>query len=252
MELIDTHSHIYYDKYKDDLEQVLDRALEKNVEKIICVGVDIESSVESLKLAEKHEIIYATAGYHPHESKDASPTYLKELEEILSHKKVVALGEIGLDFHYNHSNKKTQIKIFKEQLELSKSLKIPNIVHCRNADDEILNCIKETNSKNGVVHCFASNIDFANSLFSIGYIISFTGLITFAENLKKVVKNIPINKFMLETDSPYLTPIPHRGKRNEPSMIKYIAKTIADIRNESLETIAIETTKTAKSFFGIN
>ena len=252
MELIDTHSHIYYDKYKDDLEEVLDRALEQNIEKIICVGVDLESSIESLKLAEKYEMIYATAGYHPHESKDASPSYLKELEEILSNEKVVALGEIGLDFHYNHSNKKTQIKIFKEQLELSKSLNIPNIVHCRNADDDILDCIRETNSSNGVIHCFASNINFANSLFSLGYIISFTGLITFAKNLKEIVKNIPLNKFMLETDSPYLTPVPYRGKRNEPSMIRNIAEFIANIRNESLDIIARETTKTAKSFFEIN
>ena len=175
MKLIDTHAHIYYDKYKDDLEEVLDRALEQNIEKIICVGVDLRSSIKSLELAEKYEMIYATAGYHPHESKDASPSYLKELEEILSNDKVVAVGEIGLDFHYNHSDKKTQIKIFKEQLELSKSLNLPNIVHSRNADNDILNCLKETKSTNGVIHCFASNIHFANSLFSLGYIISFTG-----------------------------------------------------------------------------
>ena len=194
MKLIDTHAHIYYDKYKDDLEEVLDRALEQNIEKIICVGVDLRSSIKSLELAEKYEMIYATAGYHPHESKDASPSYLKELEEILSNDKVVAVGEIGLDFHYNHSDKKTQIKIFKEQLELSKSLNLPNIVHSRNADNDILNCLKETKSTNGVIHCFASNIHFANSLFSLGYIISFTGLVTFSEDLKEVVNNSPLNK----------------------------------------------------------
>ena len=252
MKLIDTHAHIYYDKYKNDIEEVLDRAREKNVEKIICVGVDYNSSIESLKLAEKYDMIYATAGYHPHESKDASTSYLKELEEILSHEKMVALGEIGLDFHYNYSDKKTQVKIFKEQLELSKSLNLPNIVHSRNADDDILNCIRETKASNGVIHCYASDINFANSLFSLGYIISFTGLVTFADNLKEVVKNIPINKFMLETDSPYLAPTPYRGKRNEPSMIKNIAEAIAKIRNESVSIVAQETTKTAEDFFGIN
>ena len=250
MEFIDTHAHIYYDKYNDDLEEVLDRARKNNVKKIICVGVDLESSLKSLELAEKYDMIYATAGYHPHESKDAPKSYLKELEEILSHKKMLALGEIGLDFHYNHSDKKTQIKIFKEQLELSKSLKIPNVVHSRNADYEILSCIKETKSIRGVIHCYASDIFFAKQLFEIGYIISFTGLVTFADNLKEVVKNVPINKFMLETDSPYLTPLPYRGKRNEPSMIKNIAQSISEIRNENIEIIALETTKTARNFFG--
>tara|TARA_Y100001960_G_C14747249_1_gene866334 strand:- start:1277 stop:2035 length:759 start_codon:yes stop_codon:yes gene_type:complete len=250
MEFIDTHAHIYYDKYNDDLEEVLDRARKNNVKKIICVGVDLESSLKSLELAEKYDMIYATAGYHPHESKDAPKSYLKELEEILSHKKMLALGEIGLDFHYNHSDKKTQIKIFKEQLELSKSLKIPNVVHSRNADYEILSCIKETKSSSGVIHCYASDIIFAKQLFEIGYIISFTGLVTFADNLKEVVKNVPINKFMLETDSPYLTPLPYRGKRNEPSMIKNIAQSISEIRNENIEIIALETTKTARNFFG--
>ena len=251
MEFIDTHAHIYYDKYNDDLEEVLDRARKNNVKKIICVGVDLESSLKSLELAEKYDMIYATAGYHPHESKDAPKSYLKELEEILSHKKMLALGEIGLDFHYNHSDKKTQIKIFKEQLELSKSLKIPNVVHSRNADYEILSCIKETKSSSGVIHCYASDIIFAKQLFETGYIISFTGLVTFADNLKEVVKKIPINKFMLETDSPYLTPLPYRGKRNEPAMIKNIAQAISKIRNEDISIIALETTKTARKFFGI-
>lgn len=251
MNLIDTHCHIYYDNFHSDINEVLDRATKNNVSTIICIGVDLESSEKSLKLAEDYDMIYATAGYHPHESKDASNTYLNELEQLLSHEKMVALGEIGLDFHYNHSNKRTQLKIFKEQLELSKSLNLPAIVHSRNADNEILDSIKETKSSKGVIHCFASNIQFANSILSLGYIVSFTGLITFVKELNNVVKKIPIDKFMLETDSPYLTPVPFRGKRNEPSMIKYIAKTIAKIRNEDINIIAKETTKTAKDFFGI-
>ena len=194
MELIDTHSHIYYDSFDDDINQVIDRAEQNNISKIICVGVDIESSVKSLELAEKYDIIYATAGYHPHEAKETKKLYLKELEDILSHDKVLALGEIGLDFYYNHSDKKVQINTFKEQLELAKSLNMPVVVHSRNSDLSLLNCIKETKSKNGVVHCFASSINFANKLFEEGYHISFTGLITFSKELIDVVKKTPIDK----------------------------------------------------------
>ena len=251
MELIDTHSHIYYNSFNDDIDQVIDRAKQNNISKIICVGVDIESSVKSLELAQKYDIVYATAGYHPHEAKETKKSYLKELENILSHNKVLALGEIGLDFYYNHSDKKVQIKTFKEQLELAKSLNMPTVVHSRNSDHYLLDCIIETQSKNGVVHCFASNINFANKLFKEGYYISFTGLITFSKELIDVVRKAPIDKFMIETDSPYLTPTPYRGKRNEPYMVKYVAEKIAKIKGVETEVIAKHTTKTAYNFFGL-
>ena len=250
MELIDTHSHIYYDKYTD-IDEVLDRARENNISKIICVGVDIESSFKSLTLAEKYDMIYATAGYHPHEAKDTDQNYLKELENLLSHKKIVALGEIGLDFFYKHSDKKTQITVFKEQLELAKSLNIPCVIHNRESDKELLECINKTKNNNGVIHCFASDIILAKELIKLNFYLSFTGLITFVEELKDVIKNIPLNKIMIETDSPYLTPVPHRGKRNEPYMVKYIASEIAKIKNIPLQDVANQTTKTAKDFFGI-
>ena len=250
MNFIDTHSHIYYDKYTD-IEEVLDRALKNNISKIICVGVDIESSRKSINLAEKYEMIYATAGYHPHESKDTSPNYLNELESLLQHEKVVALGEIGLDFFYKHSDKNVQIKIFEEQLELAKSLDMPCVIHNRDSDDELIRSIKKTKNDKGVIHCFASNTKFGEKLIKLGFHLSFTGLITFVEELKQVVKNIPIEKIMIETDSPYLTPIPHRGKRNEPYMVKYVAEEIAKIKNISLQDVADETTKTASNFFGI-
>jgi len=250
MELIDTHCHIYYDKY-NDIDEVIDRALEHNVSKMICVGVDIESSNKSIELAEKYDMIYATVGYHPHESKDTIPKYLSELESLLKHKKVVALGEIGLDFFYNHSDKKTQIKIFEEQLELAKSLNMPCVIHNRESDNELIHSIKRTKNNNAVIHCFASNSKFANELIDLNLHLSFTGLITFVDELKKVVKNIPIDKIMVETDSPYLTPVPHRGKRNEPYMVKYVAEEIAKIKNISFEDVANQTTKTANTFFGI-
>ena len=250
MELIDTHCHIYYDKYPD-IDEVIDRAIENNISKIICVGVDLESSEKSIHLAEKHDMIYATAGYHPHESKDANLGYLKELESFLEHEKVIALGEIGLDFFYKHSNKKIQIKIFEEQLELAKSLNMPCVIHNRESDKELLKSIKKTKNNKGVIHCFASNNELAKELIDLGFHLSFTGLITFVKELRNVIKNIPLERMMIETDSPYLTPVPHRGKRNEPYMVKYVAQEIANIKDISLNDVAEQTSKTAKHFFGI-
>ena len=250
MELIDTHSHIYYDKYTD-IDDVIDRASRNNISKIICVGVDIKSSEKSIHLAEKYDMIYATAGYHPHESKDTDVNYLNELENFLSHNKVVALGEIGLDFFYKHSDKKTQIRVFEEQLELAKSLNMPCVIHNRESDKELIESIKNTNNNNGVIHCFASNLDLASKLLKLNFHLSFTGLITFAKELKEVVENIPLEKMMIETDSPYLTPVPHRGKRNEPYMVKYVAKEIAKIKGIPFNEVATKTSITARKFFGI-
>ena len=249
MKFIDTHCHIYYDKYKDDLDQVVDRAIENNIEKIICVGVDLDSSVKSIEIAEKYNIVYATAGFHPHESKQMNTSDLKEIEQILKHNKIVALGEIGLDYHYTISDKKTQVKVFREQLELAKSINLPVIIHNRNSDDDLLNCLQLEKNKNGVIHCFASNLNLAKQLIALNMHLSFTGLITFVKELENVIKNIPLSKIMIETDSPYLTPIPNRGKRNEPYMVKYVAEKIAHIRNLPVEDIATATTNTANNFF---
>ena len=251
MKLIDTHSHIYYDKYKNDLPQVIHNANNNNVSKIICVGVDIETSKKSIKIAEKYDMVYATAGYHPHESKETQINYLEQLKKILSHNKVIAVGEMGLDYCYKISDSKIQRKIFREQLELARELDMPAIIHNRESDDDLLNDIKSSKITKGVIHCFASNLEFANKLLDIGLHISFTGMITFVKELQDVVKQIPLDKIMVETDSPYLAPIPHRGKRNEPYMVNFIAEEIAKIKGLTLEEVAKTTTKTARDFFGI-
>jgi TatD DNase family protein len=251
MQLIDTHSHIYYDKYKDDLSEVINRATANNICNIICVGVDIDSSKKSIKISEEYAMIYSTVGYHPHESKDAEKMYLDQLQDLLAHPKVVALGEIGLDYYYNHSDHKTQIRVFREQLELAKTLDIPVIIHNREADNDLYENLKDSGISKGVIHCYSSDIKYAQKIFDLGLIISFTGIITFSDQLQKVVKEIPIENMMLETDSPYLTPIPHRGKRNEPYMVNFIAEKIADIKQMSIDEVASITTKTAKQFFGI-
>ena len=218
---------------------------------MICIGVDIKSSLKSIELSKKFKNIFASAGFHPHESKDATTTYINEIEKLLNLEKVVALGEIGLDYHYDHSDRKIQNIVYNEQLELAKSLNIPSIIHCRNAENDIITGIKNTGATKGVIHCFSGNQNFADNLFELGFLISFTGMITFNKSLESIVKNVPLNKIMLETDSPYLTPHPYRGKRNEPAMVKVIAEKIANIKNISLNEVANQTTKNAEELFGI-
>ena len=251
MNLIDTHCHIYYDKYRDDIDQVIHRSIEHNISKIVCVGVDFESSKKSVDLAEQYEMVYATAGYHPHDSKDASDDYLNNLKILAENPKVIAIGEMGLDYFYNHSDKKIQLQRFREQLDLARELNLPAIIHNRESDSDLYNTLKSSNTNKGVIHCFSSTIDFADQILDLGLLLSFTGIVTFSNDLKKVVKEIPLNKMMLETDSPYLTPKPFRGKRNEPYMVNFIAEEIAKIKNISKEEVADTTTQTAEVFFGI-
>ncbi len=251
MEFIDTHCHIYYDKYQDDIKDVINRANDNNVKKMICVGVDIPSSEKSIALSKQYESIFATVGYHPHEAKLVDNNYLDKMIELLKHPKSIAVGEIGLDYYYEHSDKKTQIKIFREQLELAKDLDMPAVIHNRESDHDLYENIKASKIDKGVIHCYSSDVNYANKLFDLGLLVSFTGIVTFSKSLQKVVKEIPLDKMMIETDSPYLTPVPFRGKRNEPHMVSLVAEKIAEIKNIPLEEVAKITTATAKNLFGI-
>ena len=251
MEFIDTHCHIYYDKYQNDISDVINRANDKNIKHIICVGVDLESSKKSIILSDQYESVFATVGYHPHESKLAVDSYLDKMLELLKHPKAVAIGEIGLDYYYKHSDKKTQIKVFREQLELAKDLDMPVVIHNRESDKDLYDNLKNSKINNGVIHCYSSDVKYANKIFDLGLLVSFTGILTFSKSLQAVVKEIPLEKMMIETDSPYLTPIPFRGKRNEPHMVSLVAEKIAEIKNISIDEVANVTTETAKNFFGI-
>ena len=193
MKLIDTHSHIYYDKYKDDLSEVVNRATANNICNIICVGVDIDSSRKSIKVSEEYDMIYSTAGYHPHESKDAEKMYLDQLQDLLAHPKVVALGEIGLDYYYNHSDHKTQIRVFREQLELAKTLDIPVIIHNREADNDLYENLKDSGISKGVIHCYLGNLEEAKNFIDLGMYLGFTGVITFDKKgiMEEIIKYIP-------------------------------------------------------------
>jgi len=247
--LIDTHSHIYYEKYKDDLDEVINRAEKNGVKKIICIGTDLKSSIESLKISNKYKNIYCAIGFHPHESSQAKDGYLNELEEMSKEDKVVAIGETGLDYYYNYSDSKTQKKRFIEQIELANSLKLPVVIHNRNSDDDLYDILKKYRP-NGVIHCFSSNINYAIKILKLDILLSFTGIVTFKNStLDNIIKEIDLSKIMIETDSPYLTPIPYRGKRNEPSYVYFIAKKIAEIKGISIEQVANHTTKNALNLF---
>ena len=246
---IDSHCHIYYDAFDSDIEDVIIKAQDAGVEKLICIGVDLESSESSINLANKFENVYATIGFHPHESKLAEPDFLNILSSMSEDPKVVAIGEIGLDFHYNHSDSDIQRKVFIQQLELAKSINLPVVVHSRNADNETFEDISSIQNSRGVIHCFASDLEQAERIIQLGYYISFTGLITFVKELVEVVKKTPLNKILIETDSPYLSPIPFRGKRNEPKNVIEIAKKIAEIKEVDLEIIERETTHNTLQLF---
>ena len=249
MTLIDTHAHIYNDDYSKRIDDVIKAAENNGVEKIISIGVDLKSSEQCMKLAEKYETVYATCGIHPHESEKAPKGYLYELEQFYKHPKVLAVGEIGLDYFYDFSDRKTQRKIYQDQLEMASSLDLPAVVHCRDSDDDILSGIQDSDHRYGVIHCFASGLDFAKSILETGFYLSFTGMITFVKELEEVVREVPLDKMMVETDSPYLTPKPFRGKKNEPAYVLHVAEKIANLKDISLEEVAESTTKTAYSLF---
>ena len=247
--LIDTHAHISYKDYSDRIDEIIKSANENGVKKIITVGVDLASSEKCIELAEKYSDVYATCGVHPHESEKIQKGYLYELESFTQHPKVVAVGEMGLDYYYDFSDRKIQQRIYQEQLEMTKSLDLPAIVHCRESDADILEGIKNSGLQKGVIHCFASDLDFAHNILETGFNISFTGMITFIKELEEVVKEVPLEKMMVETDSPYLSPKPFRGKQNEPKNVIHIAEKIAELKDLSFEEVAESTTETALTLF---
>ncbi|MDC0145654.1 TatD family hydrolase [bacterium] len=247
--MIDTHCHLYDQKLYNQLDEIVKNAKNNNIQKMICIGDRLSTSEQSIQIAEKYNNIYASVGIHPHEAKDASKQYLNELKNKAAHQKVVAIGEIGLDYHYNFSDSVSQKKIFSEQLELANELDLPTIVHCRNSDDDLYSCIKKSNSHKGVIHCFASNLDFAKKIIELGYLISFTGMVTFVKELEPVIKEIELSNMMIETDSPYLAPAPYRGKINQPAYVIEVAKKIAEIKKIELDEVIQETTHNAYSLF---
>ena len=247
--LVDTHSHIYYDQYEDDLPKVINDAEDSEIKRIVCVGTDIETSYQSIEIADKYDNVFCTVGCHPHEASKMKNGYLNTIEDMCKHDKVIAIGETGLDYFYNHSSKSIQKKIFIDQIELSNNLNLPIVIHNRESDKDLLEILKRFKPK-GVIHCFSGNLKMAKEVTNLGLLISFTGIITFKNfNHLDVIEKIDLNNIMVETDSPYLSPIPHRGKRNEPKHVKIIAEKIAEIKNLPIQKVIKQTTKNAFKLF---
>ncbi|MCK4577444.1 MAG: TatD family hydrolase [Candidatus Marinimicrobia bacterium] len=248
--LIDTHAHIFYKDYADSLDDVLKRAADAGVAAIICPGLDLETSEQSLKLADRYDQVWAAVGVHPHDAESAPDNTLQELERLAAHDKVVAIGETGLDFYRNISPPEMQERLFRGQLELAAALGYPAIVHNRSADEGVLRILREVGYGNGVVHCFSSPPETARQVLDLGFHISFTGTVTFGKNHNEaVLRAVGLERVMVETDCPYLAPAPKRGRTNEPAYVSHVAAKIADILKMDVTEVARQTTENALALF---
>ncbi|QZY55351.1 TatD family hydrolase [Crassaminicella profunda] len=253
--LFDSHAHLDDSKFDKDREKILENAKANDISYMVNPGADFESSVRSIELASKYEMIYAAVGIHPHDAEDVDDVTLALLKGLAKKPKVVAIGEIGLDYYYDHSPRDIQREIFRKQIALAKEVNLPIIIHDREANDDVMSILKEEKAfDTGVVlHCFSGSAELARQYIKLGAYISIAGPVTFknARKTVEVVERIPLEYLFVETDSPYLTPVPFRGKRNEMANVRYVAEKIAEIKGLSLEEVAHQTTENAKKFFGI-
>ena len=250
--LTDSHCHLFYDEILQDIDNVFVRSKKLGVNRYICVGTNINDSLLSLDISKKFENVFCSAGVHPHDSQNVDKDYLQQIELMMKSKKMIAIGEIGLDYFRNISSKKIQIKVFHELLQLADNIKKPIIFHNRNADKDIIDTLSCYPNVIGVSHCFSSTLSTAKKLLDMGYYISFSGNLTFKNStLPSVAKYLPLNRLLVETDSPYLSPEPFRGKSNEPGRTRYVAEKLAEIHNISFESIANQTTKNINKLFSI-
>ncbi len=253
MELIDTHAHLNLDNFKKDVEACVLRAKEAGVRAVINVGIDLKTSIRALELAHAYDDLWATAGIHPHEVKRANEETYAILRALLADNKMVAVGEIGLDYAKEYSPREVQSEHFVRQLALAKELNLPVVIHSREASPDIMHLLRGELPERFVFHCYAGSQQEAREILDLGGYISITGIVTFprAENIRQIVRYVPIERLMLETDCPFLAPVPYRGKRNEPAFVRYVAEKVAEIKGLSLEECARQTTSNAREFFGI-
>ncbi|WP_210367674.1 TatD family hydrolase [Bacillus sp. REN3] len=253
--LFDTHVHLNAEQYNDDLEEVIDRAKAEGVTNMVVVGFDQETIEKAIELAEKYEFIYASVGWHPVDAIDMTADHLEWLRELAGHPKVVALGEMGLDYHWDKSPKEVQKEVFRKQIRLAKEVQLPIIIHNREATADIVEILKEENAAEvgGIMHCYSGSVEIALECIEMNFLISLGGPVTFknAKKPKEVAEKIPLDQLLVETDCPYLTPHPFRGKRNEPAYVKLVAEEIAGIKGLALEEVAEATAENAKKLFGI-
>lgn len=250
--LIDTHAHLQWASFDKDREKVISRARKAGVDHIVNIGFDIDGSRKAIELAEKYNGLYATVGIHPHNANQLNQNVLDELRKLSENPQVVAIGEIGLDYYRNLSPRETQKKAFEAQLFLAEELKLPVVVHNREAQVDTLRMLSKFEGKiDGIMHCFSGNREMAEWCVKSNFYISFAGPVTFpnSHELRKIAKWTDLSKVLLETDSPWLAPQSKRGKRNEPAFLPFIAKKIAELKRISVDELAEATTENAKEVF---
>ncbi len=250
--LIDTHAHLQLNDYNDDRELVIQRAIKNDVDAIITIGTDIISSGEAYQLSQKFAVVYASVGIHPNDSMKVNEEDISKIEDLAQKEKVVAIGEIGLDYYRLGATQKKQELALRMQIRLARKLNLPLIIHNREAQDDILYILKEEKGEevSGVFHSFSGTTKFLESVLAQNYHISFTGPVTFKNtNYNRLIDCVPLEQLLLETDSPFLAPVPFRGKRNEPAYIKYIAEKIAQIKGVTLENLGEITSENARNLF---
>ena len=253
MRLIDTHAHLDAARFRRDREAVVARAFSEGVG-IVTIGADLPSSKAAVQLAERYRFIWAAVGVHPHEAKTVDATVLAQLKGLASSERVVAIGEIGLDYYRDLSPREDQRRAFREQLRLSFELDLPVVVHNREAGEDLLRILREERSVyRGVIHSFLEGRDRAEAFLALGFHLGIGGPITFPKNerLRNAVRAIPLVHLLLETDCPYLTPVPHRGKRNEPTYVRFVAEKVAELKDISAEDVMQKTTENARRLFGL-
>ncbi|MDO7485564.1 TatD family hydrolase [Peribacillus frigoritolerans] len=254
--LFDTHVHVNAEQFNEDLEDVIERAKEAGVNNMVVVGFDRPTIIRAMELIEAYDFMYAAVGWHPVDAIDMTEEDLQWIEELSNHPKVVAIGEMGLDYHWDKSPKDVQMEVFRKQIRLAKKVGLPIIIHNREATADIVNILKEEEASRvgGIMHCFSGSAETALECINMNFYISLGGPVTFknAKKPKEVAAAVPLDRLLIETDCPYLAPHPYRGKRNEPSYVKLVAEQIAEIKQLTIEEVSQATTENAKKLFGIN
>lgn len=250
--LVDTHAHLTDEKYDDNRSKIIKNLQENNMEILINPAVDLDTSIKGIQLAQSQDFIFATVGYHPHEARHAREEDLKEIERLSTHPKVIAIGEIGLDYHYDYSPRETQMEIFERQIEIARRQKLPIIIHNREAHQDTFSILERNKEElSGVLHSYSGSWEMAKRYLDLGLYLSISGPITFknAQKLPEVAQKVPINRILIETDSPYLTPTPYRGKINNPVYVKYVGEEICRLRGIDFEELLLQVKENTLALF---
>ena len=261
MQLIDTHCHLDFDRYDEDRAEVIQAAHDAGVTRIINPGTEFASSEAALKLAEQYDGVYAAVGVHPNSTVGWSPEMLASIESLTGHPKIVAIGEIGLDYYWDKAPKDIQHIAFKEQLALAARLELPVIIHNREASNDVMAVLRDwvkdlpasLQARPGVLHSFSASLNIAEEALKLGFYLGFTGPITFkkADDLRAVATKIPLDRILVETDGPFLTPHPYRGQRNQPAYVQYMAERLAALHQVDVDVLAEQTTRNAEILFNL-